>query len=49
MASGSATAAAVSNVEIYKQLDQLREENFQLKQKQRELMLTTNTLKAENE
>ena len=30
-------------------MDQLREENFQLKQKQRELMLTVNTLKAENE
>jgi hypothetical protein len=36
-------------VDLYKQLDQLREENFQLKQKQRELMLTANTLKAENE
>ena len=39
----------VSNVELYKQLDQLREENFQLKQKQRELMLNLNTLKSENE
>jgi Na+/phosphate symporter len=39
----------VSNVELYKQLDQLREENFQLKQKQRELMLNLNTLKTENE
>jgi predicted nucleic acid-binding Zn-ribbon protein len=39
----------VSNVELYKQLDQLREENFQLKQKQRELMLSLNTLKSENE
>jgi hypothetical protein len=36
-------------VELYKQLDQLREENFQLKQKQRELTLTMNTLRAENE
>ena len=39
----------MSNVELYKQLDQLREENFQLKQKQRELMLNLNTLKTENE
>ena len=39
----------VSNVELYKQLDQLREENFQLKQKQRELMLNLNTLKSEND
>lgn len=39
----------MSNVELYKQLDQLREENFQLKQKQRELMLNLNTLKSENE
>ena len=39
----------VSNVELYKQLDQLREENFQLKQKQRELMLNLNTLKSVNE
>ncbi len=38
-----------NNVELYKQLDQLREENFQLKQKQRELMLNLNTLKTENE
>ncbi len=36
-------------MELYKQLDQLREENFQLKQKQRELMLNLNTLKTENE
>ena len=36
-------------MELYKQLDQLREENFQLKQKQRELMLNLNTLKSENE
>ena len=36
-------------MELYKQLDQLREENFQLKQKQRELMLSLNTLKSENE
>jgi hypothetical protein len=34
---------------LYKQLDALREENFQLKQKQRELMLNLNTLKSENE
>ncbi len=34
---------------MYKQLDALREENFQLKQKQRELMLNLNTLKSENE
>ena len=34
---------------MYKQLDVLREENFQLKQKQRELMLNLNTLKSENE
>lgn len=39
----------MSNVELYKQLDQLREENFQLKHKQRELMLNLNTLKTENE
>jgi hypothetical protein len=38
-----------SNVELYKQLDVLREENFQLKQKQREMMLNLNTLKTENE
>ena len=36
-------------MELYKQLDQLREENFQMKQKQRELMLNLNTLKTENE
>ena len=36
-------------MELYKQLDQLREENFQLKQKQRELMLNLNTLKSEND
>lgn len=49
-ATGVSTATGVvSNVELYKQLDALREENFQLKQKQRELMLTANTFKAENE
>ena len=51
-ASGSAassTPQGASNVELYKQLDVLREENFQLKQKQREMMLTVNTLKTENE
>ena len=45
----SSNQGGVSNVELYKQLDQLREENFQLKQKQRELMLSLNTLKSENE
>ena len=39
----------VGNVELYKQLDTLREENFQLKQKQREYMMTISTLKGENE
>ncbi len=38
-----------TNAELYKQLDVLREENFQLKQKQRELILNVNTLKSENE
>jgi hypothetical protein len=37
--------AGASNAELYKQLDALREENFQLKQKQRELMLNVNTVK----
>lgn len=39
----------VGNVELYKQLDALREENFQLKQKQREHTMAMNTLKGENE
>jgi FtsZ-binding cell division protein ZapB len=30
-------------------LDQLREENFQLKQKQREFMMNINQLRGENE
>ena len=38
-----------SNADLYKQLDTLREENFQLKQKQRELILNVNTVKSENE
>eukprot|EP00347_Sterkiella_histriomuscorum_P009585 403340643 len=38
-----------SNVELYKQLDQLRQENFELKQKQRELIQGLNLLKLENE
>jgi predicted transcriptional regulator len=42
-------AAGASNAELYKQLDTLREENFQLKQKQRELILNVNTVKSENE
>jgi hypothetical protein len=37
------------NAELYKQLDQLREENFALKQKQRELMMNIAGLKGENE
>ena len=41
--------AGASNAELYKQLDALREENFQLKQKQRELILNVNTVKSENE
>ena len=36
-------------MELYKQLDLLRDENFQLKQKQRELMLSVNTVRQENE
>ena len=36
-------------MELYKQLDQLRQENFELKQKQRELIQMVNTLKTENE
>lgn len=36
-------------MELYKQLDQLRQENFELKQKQRELIQAVNTLKTENE
>jgi hypothetical protein len=43
------SSSNLTNVEIYKQLDVLRDENFQLKQKQREFMLTINTLKTENE
>ncbi len=42
-------AGGATNAELYKQLDVLREENFQLKQKQRELILNVNTLKSENE
>lgn len=41
--------AGASNADLYKQLDTLREENFQLKQKQRELILNVNTVKSENE
>ncbi|CDW78422.1 UNKNOWN [Stylonychia lemnae] len=43
------TYPAGSNVELYKQLDQLRQENFELKQKQRELITGLNALKIENE
>lgn len=46
--SSSNLPGGVGNVELYKQLDVLREENFQLKQKQREYVMTVNTLKEEN-
>jgi cell division protein FtsB len=46
---GMAGTGGATNAELYKQLDVLREENFQLKQKQRELILNVNTLKSENE
>ena len=47
--SQSLATPSASNLELYKQLDQLREENFQLKQKQRELILNMNQLRGENE
>lgn len=46
--SSSSLPGGVGNVELYKQLDILREENFQLKQKQREYTMTINNLKEEN-
>lgn len=49
MKSSSSLGMGQSNADLYKQLDGLREENFQLKQKQRELMLSLNTVKSENE
>jgi hypothetical protein len=49
MKSSSSLGMAASNADLYKQLDALREENFQLKQKQRELILNVNTVKSENE
>ena len=39
----------MGTAEVYKQLDQLREENFALKKNQRELILQINGLKDENE
>jgi hypothetical protein len=45
----SKSSVAGGNLEIYKQLDTLREENFQLKAKQREFMVTINQLRGENE
>ena len=47
--SSSSLGMGASNADLYKQLDTLREENFQLKQKQRELILNVNTVKSENE
>lgn len=49
MKSSSSLGMPASNADLYKQLDALREENFQLKQKQRELILNVNTVKSENE
>ena len=49
MKSSSSLGMGASNADLYKQLDTLREENFQLKQKQRELILNVNTVKSENE
>lgn len=38
-----------TNADLYKQLDVLREDNFSLKQRQRELILTINQLRSDNE
>ena len=44
-----APPSGLTNADLYKQIDNLRNENFSLKQKQRELIRTLNELKIEND